>query len=419
MAYRPSKKMRKTLLGGGAVVVLAGLNAPAALSFAEDQYHAYKIAQPKYKAEYGSWEQVDIPKEYRTNAIHAALLHTGKVLIVAGSGNDQKHFDEGTFDTVLWDPAKNTFQKVPTPEDFFCSGHAQLPDGRLLIAGGTARYEVLDDKVQRAGGGMRVKNENPDKPLKLKKGTVFRSPSGVEYVAKFDVTVPKAKREFEVTYFKSGQMKPWKTKVTAAEQRVFVEAVKDGPEAVATKAAQYEIVGLKGKDANNSYGLAEKITMDKQDFQGIKAAYEFDPTAEKYIKVDPMKEARWYPTLVGLEDGRVLSVSGLDDVGAILPGDNEIYDPKTKKWTKGPFHYFPTYPALFLTKGGKLFYPGANAGYGPADKGRDPGMWDIEKNTFTKVPGLTDTDQLETAALAAAAARAGPEGDGAGRRRGR
>ncbi|MFF3097287.1 galactose oxidase-like domain-containing protein [Streptomyces cyaneofuscatus] len=398
MAYRPSKKMRKTLLGGGAVVVLAGLNAPAALSFAEDQYHAYKIAQPKYQAEYGSWKRVDIPKEYRTNAIHAALLHTGKVLIVAGSGNDEKNFDAGTFDTVLWDPAENVFQKIPTPEDFFCGGHAQLPDGRLLIAGGTARYEVLDDKVKRAGGGMRVKNENPDKPLKLKKGTVFRSPSGVEYAAKFDVTVPKAKREFEVAYFKSGQMKPWKTKVTAAEQRVFVEAVDDGVEAVAAEAAQYEIVGLKGKEADNSYGLAEKITMDKQDFQGIRAAYEFDPTAEKYIKVDPMKEARWYPTLVGLEDGRVLAVSGLDDVGAILPGDNEIYDPKTKKWAKGPFHYFPTYPALFLTKGGKLFYPGANAGYGPADKGREPGIWDIKKNTFTKVPGLSDTDELETAA---------------------
>ncbi|WP_097869658.1 galactose oxidase-like domain-containing protein [Streptomyces sp. rh34] len=398
MAYRPSKQMRKTLLGGGAVLLLAGLNAPAALSFAEDRYHAYKIDQPEYKAEYGSWEKVDIPKEYRTNAIHAALLHTGKVLIVAGSGNDEAHFDAGTFDTVLWDPAENTFQKIPTPEDFFCGGHAQLPDGRLLIAGGTARYEVLDDKVKRAGGGMRVKNENPDKPLKLKKGTVFRSPSGVEYVAKFDVTVPKAKREFEVDYFESGQMKPWKTKVTAAEQRVFVEAVDDGPEAVATDAAQYEIVGLKGKAADNAYGLAEKITMDKQDFQGIRAAYEFDPTAEKYIKVDPMKEARWYPTLVGLEDGRVLSVSGLDDVGAILPGDNEVYDPKTKKWSEGPFQYFPTYPALFLTKGGKLFYPGANAGYGPEDKGREPGIWDIKKNTFTKVPGLTDTDQLETAA---------------------
>ncbi|MFJ4964167.1 Kelch motif protein [Streptomyces sp. ADI96-02] len=398
MAYRPSKKTRKTLLGGGAVLLLVGLNAPAAVSFAEDQYHAYRIAQPEYKARYGSWARVDIPQEYRTNAIHAALLHTGKVLIVAGSGNDEKHFDAGTFDTVLWDPAENTFRKIPTPEDFFCGGHAQLPDGRLLVAGGTARYEVLDDRVERAGGGMRVKNENPDKPLKLRKGTVFRSPSGVEYVSKFDVTVPRAKREFEVDYFESGRMKPWKTKVTAAEQRVFVEAVKEGPEAVAAEAAQYEIVGLTGRKADDSYGLAEKITMDKQDFQGIRAAYEFDPTAEKYIRVDPMKEARWYPTLVGLEDGRVLAVSGLDDVGAILAGDNEIYDPKTKKWSKGPFHYFPTYPALFLTKGGKLFYPGANAGYGPADKGREPGIWDLRKNTFSKVPGLTDTDETETAA---------------------
>ncbi|GAA2999165.1 kelch motif-containing protein [Streptomyces fulvorobeus] len=398
MAYTPTKRMKKTLLGGGAIVVLAGLNAPAALSFAEDRYHAYKIDQPAYKARYGSWKRVDIPEEYRTNAIHAALLHTGKVLIVAGSGNDEQHFDEGTFDTVLWDPESNAFQKIPTPEDFFCGGHAALPDGRLLVAGGTARYEVLDDKVERAGGGMRVKNENPDKPLTLKKGTVFRSPSGAEYVSRFDVTVPRAKREFEVDYFKSGRMKPWKTKVTAAEARVFVESLTEGPQAVTTEAAQYEIEGLKGKAADNAYGLAEKITMDKQDFQGIRAAYEFDPVAEKYIRVDPMKEARWYPTLVGLEDGRVLAVSGLDDVGAILPGDNEIYDPKTKKWSRGPFHYFPTYPALFLTKGGKLFYPGANAGYGPADKGRVPGVWDLRKNTFTEVGGLTDTDETETAA---------------------
>ncbi|QNE74860.1 DUF1929 domain-containing protein [Streptomyces finlayi] len=398
MAYTPTKRMRKTLLGGGAIVLLAGLNAPAALSFAEDRYHAYKIDQPAYKARYGSWDQVNIPDEYRTNAIHAALLHTGKVLIVAGSGNDEKSFDEGTFDTILWDPRTNVFKKIATPEDFFCGGHAALPDGRLLIAGGTARYEVLDDKVKRAGGGMRVKNENPDKPLTLRKGTVFRSPSGVEYVSQFDVTVPKAKREFEVDYFKSGQMKPWKTKVTASEARVFVESLKDGPQAVTTEAAQYEIEGLKGKAAGNSYGLAEKITMDKQDFQGIRAAYEFDPTAEKYIRVDPMKEARWYPTLVGLEDGKVLAVSGLDDVGAILPGDNEIYDPRTKKWSKGPFHYFPTYPALFLTKGGKLFYPGANAGYGPADKGRAPGVWDLKTNTFTEVQGLTDTEETETAA---------------------
>jgi hypothetical protein len=398
MAYRPSKKLKKTLLGGGAVVVLAGLNAPAALSFAEAKYHAYKIAQPGYKARYGSWQQLDVPDEFRLNAIHAALLHTGKVLLIAGSGNNQKKFDAGTFETILWDPVKNTYKKIPTPEDFFCAGHSQLPDGRLLVAGGTARYEVLDGEVKRAGGGMRVKNESPDKAITLKKGTVFRSPSGVEYVSKFDVTVPKAKRDFRISYFKSGQMKPWETKVTAAEARVFVEARKEGPRALTTEAAQYKVLGLKGKDANNVYGIAQKLTTEKQDFQGIKAAYEFDPRAEKYVPVAPMKDARWYPTLVTLEDGKVLAVSGLNDVGDVVPGDNEIYDPKTKKWTKGPFRYFPTYPALFLTQGGKLFYTGSNAGYGPAEKGRVPGLWDLRKNTFQPIRGITDPDQLETSA---------------------
>ncbi|MFD3570416.1 galactose oxidase-like domain-containing protein [Streptomyces sp. NPDC058667] len=398
MAYRPSQKFKKTLLGSGAVVVLAALNAPAAVSFAEEKYHAYKIAQPGYKRVFGSWTPVDVPAPYSVNAIHAALLHTGKVLLIAGSGNSQKNFDAGTFETVLWDPVKNTFKKIPTPEDFFCAGHTQLPDGRLLVAGGTARYEILNGEVKKAGGGMRVKNESPDKAVTLRKGTVFRSPSGVEYVSKLDVTVPKAKREFEISYFKSGQMKPWQTKVTAAEARVFVEARKEGPQALTTEAAQYEVVGLKGEAADNVYGLAQKLTTEKQDFQGIKSAYEFDPKAEKYIPVAPMKDARWYPTLVTLQDGKVLAVSGLNDVGDVVPGDNEIYDPTTKKWSEGPFRYFPTYPSLFLTKGGKLLYSGSNAGYGPAEKGREPGLWDLKKNSFTKLGGLTDADQLETSA---------------------
>ncbi|MGX1795471.1 galactose oxidase-like domain-containing protein [Streptomyces albidoflavus] len=397
MAYRPTGKFKKTALGVGGVAVLAGLNAPAAISFAQDQYHQYKIAQPAYQKKYGSWKQVSIPEEYRTNAIHAALLHTGKVLIVAGSGNDEANFDEGTFDTVLWDPRDDSFKKVETPEDLFCSGHSQLADGRLLVAGGTARYEVLDGAVERAGGGMRVKNENPEKEVTLKKGTRFRSPTGIEYVSRFDVTVPKAVKTVEGGGGGKGGG-PEKVTVQASEARVWVEATGKGRAYVSKGPAQYAIVGLKGEDADNTYGLAEKITLDKQDYQGIRSAYEFDPVAEKYIPVDPMDKARWYPTLVTLQDGKVLAVSGLDDVGEIDPGDNEIYDPETKKWSPGPFRYFPTYPALFLTKGGKLFYPASNAGYGPAEKGREPGLWDIEKNTFQKVPGLTDLDQTETSA---------------------
>ncbi|MET9463259.1 kelch motif-containing protein [Streptomyces sp. NPDC006544] len=396
MGYRPSKPFKRTALGTGAVALLLALNAPAALSFAEGRYHAYRTGRPGYRLQYGSWALVGLPDEYKINAMHAALLHTGKVLLIAGSGNDQRNFDRGTFSTVLWDPKEDTFKKIPTPEDFFCSGHGQLPDGRLLVAGGTARYEVLGGKVTRAGGGMRVKNESPDKAVRLPKGTVFRSPSGVEYVSKFDVTVPRATRRLEAGYGRGGQPTPWRTKVVAAEARVFVEAVERGAAGLTTQAAQYAVAGLTGKDADNVYGLAERLSADKQDFQGIRSAYEFDPVAEKYVPVDPMKDARWYPTLVGLQDGRVLAVSGLNDVGDVVPGDNEYYDPRTKKWTAGPSHYFPTYPALFLARGGTLLYTGSNAGYGPKDKGREPGLWDLKTNRFRKVRGLADQDRLET-----------------------
>ncbi|WBB62987.1 kelch motif-containing protein [Streptomyces sp. WMMC500] len=392
MAYRPGKRLKKTVTGTGVVLLLAGLNAPAAIGFAEEQYHQYRISRPEYTAKYGSWQVQDTPDSYELNAIHATLLHTGKVLLIAGSGNEQEQFDAGTFRTVLWDPVENSYEEISTPADLFCAGHTQLADGRLLVAGGTARYELLDGDVERAGGRMLVKNENPDKPLRLKKGTGFIAPSGLVYRTTAAVTVPAAEKKT----VKRG--KRAKAVVTAAEANVFVEAEAEGDGYVQDRQAQYAVEGLTGEDADNVYGLAQKLTLDKQDFQGIKDTFEFDPVAERYVRVDAMDKARWYPTLVTLPDGKVLSVSGLDESGEILYGDNEIYDPRTRKWSTAPNRYFPTYPALFLTEGGKLFYSGANAGYGPADRGRKPGIWDLKDNSFTTVPGLTDPDQLETAA---------------------
>ncbi|SFD49800.1 protein of unknown function [Streptomyces aidingensis] len=384
----PAVRFRKAVLGAGVTAALAAMNVPAAVGFAQDRLHEYRISRPEYQARYGSWSRVQVPEEYRTNAIHAALLHTGKVLLIAGSGNDQEQFDAGTFDTVLWDPEANTFTTVPTPDDLFCAGHAQLPSGRLLVAGGTARYEILGDAVKHAGGAMLVKNEDPDRARTLPAGTRFRSPSGVEYESAVEITVPPAAKE----------VVPGGAEVTASEERVFVTAVAEGEAGVTEESAQYEIVGLQGRDAENLYGLAEQMTLDDQDFQGIDVAFEFDPVAERYVPVEPMAEARWYPTLTALPDGRVLTVSGLDDVGEVVPGINEIYDPATRTWSEAPERYFPTYPALFLMADGRIFYTGSNAGYGPADQGREPGVWDLSDNSFQPVPGMTDPDQLETSA---------------------
>ncbi|MEU7133519.1 kelch motif-containing protein [Streptomyces sp. NPDC046261] len=404
MRLLPNAKVRKVALGIGAVLALVAANGPAATGFAERAWHHYTINQEAYKARYGHWDVVDVPERFRVNAIHAALLRTGKVLLIAGSGNDEKNFRAGTFRSVLWDPVRNTFRQIPTPKDMFCAGHAQLPDGRLLVAGGTARYEKLTGDVRRAGGAMLVKNENPDAPRTFPAGTVFVGSSGKRYRSQLPVLVPRAKKTVtegdngdEGAKGDAGGAKK-KVTVTAAQARVYVEALTEGEEGITHTADQYRIQGLTGRAAHDLYGLAAKLGLDKKDFQGLKDAYEFDPIAERYVPVDPMSEARWYPTLVTLKDGRVLTVSGLDDMGEIIPGKNEIYDPATRSWSAGPQRYFPTYPALFLTGGGRLFYSGSNAGYGPADQGRTPGLWDVESNAFEPVPGLAEQDMTETSA---------------------
>jgi hypothetical protein len=87
----------------------------------------------------GTWKTSSTPSPVR--GIHIAVLQTGKVLLVAGSGSNRPAFDAGQFKTSTWDPTTNTFTAVATPWDAFCAGHAQLADGRLLVAGGTNGYE--------------------------------------------------------------------------------------------------------------------------------------------------------------------------------------------------------------------------------------------------------------------------------------
>ncbi|RLV04451.1 galactose oxidase [Streptomyces griseocarneus] len=97
----------------------------------------------------GRWEVKKTPAPLR--AIHSVLLHTGKVLLIAGSGNDRDAFKAGTFKTSVYDPVAETFTDVPTPDDFFCGGHVQLPDGRVLVVSGNKDYASPDGKVGYKG----------------------------------------------------------------------------------------------------------------------------------------------------------------------------------------------------------------------------------------------------------------------------
>lgn len=102
----------------------------------------------------GRWDVLPLvpPANEVVLAVHAALLRTGKVAYFGGSENVQAQHAAGGAaidNTRLWDPATGTITKLGSPanHDLFCCGHAFLPDGRLLAAGGT---------MQWGGGGHPV-----------------------------------------------------------------------------------------------------------------------------------------------------------------------------------------------------------------------------------------------------------------------
>lgn len=97
----------------------------------------------------GRWDVATYPAAVR--AIHSVLLSNGRVLLIAGSGNDPMAFAAGTFRSTVWDPVARTFTDVPTPDDLFCSGHVQLADGNVLVVGGNAAYPTADGKVGYRG----------------------------------------------------------------------------------------------------------------------------------------------------------------------------------------------------------------------------------------------------------------------------
>lgn len=94
----------------------------------------------------------------------------------------------------------------------------------------------------------------------------------------------------------------------------------------------------------------------------MKSTYIFDPTAESWTKVADMNQARWYPTVLTLPDGRILAASGTGASGV------EVYDAAANSWqlVAGATRTFnELYPSLHQLPAGPIFY--SRCGWRAAD----------------------------------------------------
>jgi hypothetical protein len=96
----------------------------------------------------GTWKV--LPYQMPINPIQANLLPDGKVLIVAGSENDARNNSKGaeSYRAAVWDPTGTDASSIAVQSlsyDVFCSGTAQLPDGRSLVVGGTSDYSFTGE----------------------------------------------------------------------------------------------------------------------------------------------------------------------------------------------------------------------------------------------------------------------------------
>jgi hypothetical protein len=99
---------------------------------------SHDTSQLAYAQTSGSW--LPVQSSTSTVAIHIALTPTGKIFYLTGSGWNLNN-SNGPYQARYLDPVTGTETNVILSKDSFCAGQSQLPNGNILICGGTAMYE--------------------------------------------------------------------------------------------------------------------------------------------------------------------------------------------------------------------------------------------------------------------------------------
>ncbi len=105
--------------------------------------------------------------------------------------------------------------------------------------------------------------------------------------------------------------------------------------------------------------LIDSGTIQYDPFYGQPLVAIFDPSTNTFSNTNSMAHGRWYPTLVTLGDGRVMTFSGVNETGSTNTAV-EFYTVGSGWSTQYFASWTPDlYPRLHLLPNGKVFYSGA------------------------------------------------------------
>jgi hypothetical protein len=87
---------------------------------------------------------MEVGQNASTVAVDVSALPNGRIFYLAGSGYHSSH-QNGPFEARILDPDNGSDSNVSMSKDLFCAGQAPLPNGNILLAGGTLRYDIAPD----------------------------------------------------------------------------------------------------------------------------------------------------------------------------------------------------------------------------------------------------------------------------------
>jgi hypothetical protein len=303
--------------------------------------HISPMSQPVIVQEFlGRWIQVGGDTAAGILAVHAALLHTGKIVYFGGDQHTGSLNASGDVDhTRLFDCETHAITPVtglPDNVDLFCAGHAQLADGRILAAGGTRKW---------GGGGIHP----PGHFIGIRDAYLF-DPSDEQWHVTGKLVTQRANEVGPGLDIEKTGGKWYPTLVTLPDGRVL--AVSGHPEVDDSR------------HNNNSLELYDPST----------GAWSIVGSAD-YSNIDTVDARRYeYPRLHVLPDGAVISMSPManrrlekwhpytdatdwDDV--IAPPPEAIYDNWFAQDTTSimlPLSYSDEYRARIMQVGGSMPY---------------------------------------------------------------